>query len=186
MTPTDDPARRLQTLTDTLALARRDLAAQRPGSDDDAAVLAHLRTVMQPAPAPAWAMPGGRALQRWAGRGSGLLLALTLTLGLLLAAVLVGPPGAAARPDALTDALANPLADPLADTGFMPLVTPDEWRQALAQQAQAPVFLVPTRLPRERLALMGLPFDAARAEQPVQAELMVHPSGQLLAVRFVQ
>lgn len=180
MTPTDDPARRLHTLTEALALARRDLAAQRPGSDDDAAVLAHLRTALQPATAPAWALPGGRALQRWAGQGGGLLLALTLTLGLLLGAVLVGPPGTAARPEAA------PMGSALADTGFMPLVTPAEWRQALAQQAQAPVFLVPTSLPRERLALMGLPFDAARAEQPVQAELMVHPSGQLLAVRFVQ
>jgi hypothetical protein len=43
----------------------------------------------------------------------------------------------------------------------------------------------PAELPRERLALLGLPFDAARADETVRAELMLHPSGQVLAVRFL-
>jgi hypothetical protein len=169
--PSPTPGRP-QTLHEALAQARRDLAAQRPSSDNDAAVLAQLRTLARPAPAAAWALPGARMLRRVSAWGGGGLLALVLVLG----AVLVGPPGAAPAPAALT----------LADTGFMPLVSPEEWRSTLAQQAQAPVLLVPTSLPRERLALMGLPFDATQADQPVQAELMVHPSGQLLAVRFVQ
>jgi hypothetical protein len=40
-------------------------------------------------------------------------------------------------------------------------------------------------LPRDRLALLGLPFDAARADEPVRAELMLNPSRQGLAVRLM-
>ena len=68
----------------------------------------------------------------------------------------------------------------------MPVVSADEWRQAMAGDAQAAVWLMPAELPRERLALLGLPFDAGRAEQTVHAELMLHPSGRLLAVRVLQ
>ncbi len=173
-----------QTLSDALAQARRELAPQRPSSGDDAAVLARLRELRDAHPL-ALAQPsagGGLGSRlgawsaggRWSRWGGGLFVAMALVLG----AVLVGPPGGAVGP--------APGVEDRVDTGFLPLVSPEEWRRTLAQQAQAPVFLVPAQLPRERLALMGLPFDAARAEQPVQAELMVHPSGQLLAVRFVQ
>jgi len=170
-----------RTLSAALAQARRELAAQGPSSADDAAVLARLREVRDAHPVLAAQPAGGAALRwrraawgRWGRWGGGFALAL----GLVLGAILVGPPGRALAP--------APTPVDVADTGFLPLVSHDEWRRALAQQAQAPVLLVPAQLPRERLALMGLPFDAARAEQPVQAELMVHPSGQLLAVRFVQ
>ena len=37
----------------------------------------------------------------------------------------------------------------------------------------------------ERLALLGLPFDAARADEFVRAELMLNPHGQVLAVRLL-
>ena len=36
------------------------------------------------------------------------------------------------------------------------------------------------------LAALGLPFDATRAGESVRAELLVRPSGQVLAVRFLQ
>jgi len=41
-------------------------------------------------------------------------------------------------------------------------------------------------MPRERMALLGLPFDPARAGQPVRAELLMQPSGEVLAVRFLR
>jgi hypothetical protein len=144
---------------------------QRPRSEDDVDVLTQLRQLVQPA-TPTLVVAGSQALRRVATWGGGGALAV----GLLLAAVLIGPPSSAP-----TSAPAD-----VVDTGFMPLVSSSEWQRTLAEQRQAPVFLIPATLPRERLALMGLPFDAARADQPVQAELMLHPSGQLLAVRFVQ
>ena len=79
-----------------------------------------------------------------------------------------------------------PSPAPLADSGFLPLVSQAQWQQAMAGQQQAAVWLMPTEMPRERLALLGLPYDAARADEPLRAELMVHANGQLLAVRFLQ
>ena len=56
---------------------------------------------------------------------------------------------------------------------------------ALATGRDAAVWLQPAELPRERLALLGLPFDTARAEELVRAELMLNPRGQVLAVRLL-
>lgn len=46
-------------------------------------------------------------------------------------------------------------------------------------------WLVRTEMPEERLAALGLPYDPARAGESVRAELLMHPSGEVLAVRFV-
>lgn len=163
-------------LSRQLQAAREQLAAQRPSSQADATVLGHLTRLQQQqshalaaqaVPAAGPRRPVQRALRgmAWAA-GTLLLLA-----GALLT---LAPPVPEAGPN------------PMADSGFMPVVSREEWRQALASQREAPLWLMPAELPRERLALLGLPFDPARADQRVQAELMVHPSGQLLAVRFVQ
>lgn len=63
---------------------------------------------------------------------------------------------------------------------FVPLATPDRWP---ADAGAA--WLVRTELRGHRLAAMGLPFDPAQAGESVRAELLVHPSGELLAVRFM-
>ena len=42
--------------------------------------------------------------------------------------------------------------------------------------------LVNTELRRDRLVALGLPFDPARAGDSVRAELLVRPSGEVLAV----
>lgn len=64
--------------------------------------------------------------------------------------------------------------------GFLPLVPPEHWpREA------APAWLVSTELPGERLAALGLPYDPAHAGDSVRAELLLHPSGEVLAVRFL-
>ena len=64
--------------------------------------------------------------------------------------------------------------------GFVPLVPPERWPQEAAA-----AWLVRTELPGERLAALGLPYDPARAGDRVGAELLLHPSGEVLAVRLV-
>jgi hypothetical protein len=64
--------------------------------------------------------------------------------------------------------------------GFMPLVPPERWPQDTAQ-----AWLVSTELQGERLAALGLPYDPARAGNSVRAELLLRPSGEVLAVRFL-
>ena len=71
----------------------------------------------------------------------------------------------------------------LAGTAFLPLGGADRLPQ-LAQDGGV-AWLVRTELPRERLGLLGLPFDPARAGDRVPAELLLNPSGEVLAVRIV-
>jgi hypothetical protein len=65
--------------------------------------------------------------------------------------------------------------------GFMPLVPEEDW-----PTGDAPAWVVNTELRRDRLVALGLPFDPARAADSVRAELLVRPSGEVLAVRFLQ
>jgi hypothetical protein len=163
------------TTPDWLKPARAELARLHPGAAQDAALLARLteqqhllrvrRQVDETAEAhePRW-------LRRLAW-GSGALGATAAVL--LSAMLLLDPPGT-------QTARAAP-----AGSGFIPLVPEGEFRAALAAGRSAAVWLQPTELPRERLALLGLPFDAARVDETVRAELMLNPSGQVLAVRIL-
>ena len=154
---------------DWLQPCREAFARLRPDATQDAAVLAaltsqlHARHAVADVNEPHW-------LRRLAW-GSG---ALGATAALLLSAVLLLDP---------PDSRATPLVE--AGSGFIPLVPEREFRAALAAGHSAAVWLQPTELPRERLALLGLPFDAARADEPVHAELMLNPLGQVLAVRIL-
>lgn len=152
----------------TLAQARAELARLRPGPALDAEMLARLTQLQAHLQAQADPVAEPRWLRRLAW-GSGLAGAATALLMSLM--LLVDPPGSAA------------VGVARADSGFIPLVTDGELRRATAREAA--VWLQPAELPRERLALLGLPFDAARADEPVRAELMVHASGQVLAVRLL-
>jgi hypothetical protein len=116
---------------------------------------------------PAWRLP-----RAWAWSGAAAC-ALALLLSLLLA--LPWPaPASGARADARL----------VATSGFVPLVGPERWRQ-LTADAATPAWLVTTELPRERLAAIGLPFDPARAAEPVRAELLMHASGDVIALRVI-
>ncbi len=159
-------------LGELLAEAGRQLAERRPSSAQDAAVLARLASVQRSRLREPVLLHGGPGVLQRAARGGvwafgGLLLLATALL-------FIEPPGSA------------PPGMAAYDSGFMPVVSAEEWRQALNGEAQAAVWLMPTELPRERLALLGLPFDTERAGQTVHAELMLHPSGRLLAVRVLQ
>ena len=155
--------------------ARAEFDRRQPGAEQDAALLAHLTeqqrllrmrrmaTETAEAHAPRW-------LRRLAW-GSGTLGA---TAAMLLAAMLLLDPPGSQTAQAAT-----------AGSGFIPLVPERELQAALTAGRSAAVWLQPTELPRERLALLGLPFDAARADETVRAELMLNPSGQVLAVRIL-
>lgn len=72
-------------------------------------------------------------------------------------------------------------------TDFMPVANTERWARLMADaREQGSAWVVPAELPRDSLASMGLPYDPSRAGEPVRAELLVHTSGDVLAVRFVQ
>jgi hypothetical protein len=68
---------------------------------------------------------------------------------------------------------------------FLPLAPPERWTQLGRDGADA-AWLVTTEMPRDRLAALGLPFDPSRAGESVRAEVLMHPSGEVLAVRFLR
>ncbi len=155
--------------------ARAEFARLQTGAEQDAVLLAHLTEQQQQLRACRIAAEAADAHEaRWLrllAWGSGALGATAAVL--LTAMLLLDPPGTQI-------AQAAP-----AGSGFIPLVPEGEFRAALSAPRSAAVWLQPTELPRERLALLGLPFDAARADETVRAELMLNPSGQVLAVRIL-
>jgi hypothetical protein len=75
---------------------------------------------------------------------------------------------------------------PVNGTAFVPVVPPQRLAQLARQPLEAgPPWIVSAEMPRERLAAFGLPFDPTRAGEPVRAELLLHPAGEVLAVRIV-
>ncbi len=63
---------------------------------------------------------------------------------------------------------------------FMAVAPAERW-----PRGSTPAWLVGTELQRERLPALGLPYDPARAGESVRAELLLHPSGEVLAVRLL-
>lgn len=81
--------------------------------------------------------------------------------------------------------LVPPAEDSRAAAGFMPVVPAERWLR-LAEAGAPPAWVVTADVPRARLAGLGLPFDPARAAEPVRAELLMNPAGEVLAVRLAQ
>lgn len=125
-----------------------------------------------PAPAPAAPAPRWSAGQLWLQiRRPWLLSGASVCAAVVVGSVLLmlgGP------------ALEAPVPE-LRMSGFVPVVPADRW-----PSEDSAAWLVSTELQRDRLAALGLPFDPSRAGESVRAELLVRPSGQVLAVRFVQ
>lgn len=69
-------------------------------------------------------------------------------------------------------------------SGFVPLLPPERWPAARGEAT--PAWLVSAELSGERLAALGLPFDPSRAGERVRAELLMHASGDVLAVRLLR
>jgi hypothetical protein len=155
--------------------ARAEFAKLQPDAEQDAGLLTGLTAQQRALRARQLALQASEGHEpRWLRRLAWGTGGLGATAALLLSAVLLlDPPGTQA-------AQAAPIG-----SGFIPLVPEREFRAALEAGRSAAVWLQPTELPRERLALLGLPFDAARAVETVRAELMLNPSGQVLAVRIL-
>ena len=164
MTPPTPPRGRgtppPETLAQVLARAAQELQAQEPPAGLRESLLRRVAPPGAPvAPAvPAAARPRWRA---WAWSGGVAALAMLLVASTVL--LLVPPPAA-----------------PGGGGDFVPLVAREDW----PDEASA-AWLVPSELPQERLAALGLPYDPARAAEPVRAELLVHPSGLVLALRLI-
>ena len=161
-----------------LLSARAEFARLQPDAEQDAAVLARLSEQHRVQRARQLDIKAAEAHEpRWLRRlawGGG---ALGATAAVMLSAVLLLDPP---QSSALQTAQAA-----TGGSGFIPLVPEREFRAALEAGRIAAIWLQPAELPRERLALLGLPFDAARADETVRAELMLNPSGQVLAVRIL-
>ena len=71
--------------------------------------------------------------------------------------------------------------DVAADEGFVTLVNNAVWVRAHAGTGRT--WLVTTELPRSRLAALGLPYDPSRAGERMDAQFLMHSSGEVLAVR---
>ena len=89
------------------------------------------------------------------------------------AAFVVGIAALTMQPVALAPAVASPAP-------FIALTSMD------TIEAESAAQIVAAQMPRAALADFGLPVDPARADQPVQAELLLSPRGVVLAVRFVE
>lgn len=154
------PSRPTATLRQALDQAREQLQQQRPPAELARAIQAHMAT----APRPGGGSPP--LLRRWAWPG-GLACALLLVGSVVL---MIGDQAHSPQPQASPHM-----------AGFLPLVPKEDW-----PQGTAPAWLVQTELRHDRLAALGLPVDPARAGEGVPAELLVRPSGEVLAVRFLQ
>jgi hypothetical protein len=74
-----------------------------------------------------------------------------------------------------------------AGSPFVALVSQERLQQLAREPlAEGPPWVVATEIPRERLAAFGLPYDPARAGESVRTELLMHPAGEVLAVRIVR
>lgn len=144
------------TLAATLRAAADELRVQQPPPALQARISAALPR------ARAAANPSRRGTWIWSG-------AAAFATVLLGAALLVLRPA----PPLMVD-------DGLRFGAFVRVAPAERWP---AGETQA--WLVRTEMPEERLAALGLPYDPARAGESVHAELLMHPSGEVLAVRFV-
>ncbi|MBP6898827.1 MAG: hypothetical protein KBC73_02000 [Burkholderiaceae bacterium] len=177
LSPPHDGAPALATLAQALGLLRDDLQRQPVPPLSPRALLALQARQGVSAVAPA-AVPvgvggegtgsaGGGSRWWWGAALTGLALCASLWL------MLVPPPPRAAPPG---DWQAS---------GFVPVVGAERWQRLLRDTPGGAAWLVASELPRERLAALGLPFDPARAGEAVPAELLLHPSGEVLAVRVL-
>ena len=86
--------------------------------------------------------------------------------------------------------MAGPAADdrhsPMAQAGaagFVPVAPRERWERLRDDGGAA--WVVNTEMQQQRLAHWGLPYDPARAADPVRAELLMRGSGEVLAVRVL-
>ncbi|SEL76700.1 hypothetical protein SAMN05216359_11650 [Roseateles sp. YR242] len=160
---TSDDAPRFIRLADWLWSGARELQERHPTQAQQMATLDAMRASFASRQAatrrPRW---------RWWLAGPGLCAAaLMACVGLLSLA----PPGESGAVVAR-------------GSDFIVLVSAERWA-AYQSGGTNTAWLVPTDVPRERLALLGLPYDPGAAAEPVHTELLIHASGDVLAMRVL-
>jgi len=178
--PQDDPVPTRVPLRAALDAARQAFAAERPPPSLQPRVLAAMAAAhgQRRAAAPGGTSPGravtaGFDLAGWrwpAAAAFAVVLPLSIAVALLTSPARVDTRAVRADAGAVS-------------SGFVPLPAADVLRRAAAPDE--PAWVVTTEMPRERLGLLGLPYDPARAGESVRAELLMHGSGTVLAVRLV-
>jgi hypothetical protein len=158
--PLHDRATAPFSLAQALRQAAAELAGQAPPPALQARVLAAARAARATPP------PVRRGRRRWA-TAAACACALAGTALLVLMGMQRLPPAPA------QSAVAGA-------PGFLALVPADAWPTEATT-----AWLVSTELQGERLAALGLPYDPARAGERLRAQLLLHPSGEVLAVRLV-
>lgn len=183
MNPNPDDTAPPPELAGALTQLRIDLA----GVQAPPAVWTRVRSAALPvatAHAPAASRAGMRPAITWPTLAAGMAM-----LAALLLVWWVGPghQPSVRTPVAAPDMGAGPVGRVPRASGFVPVASPERFAELWQGGAQAaPAWVVRTELPRERLAALGLPYDPARAGEPVHAELLMHPSGDVLAVRLTR
>ena len=187
MNPTSDPRAGDSALPPELADAFAQLRIDLAGAHAPPAVWARVRgAALQAAMprAPSGAVAGVRPAIAWPTLAAGMAVMAAL---LLVWWVGPGRHQPARPPVATPDMGAGPVGRVPRASGFVPVASPERFAELWQGGAQAaPAWVVRTELPRERLAALGLPYDPARAGEPVHAELLMHPSGDVLAVRLTR
>ena len=127
------------------------------------------------------------------GKAWGIALLVLIALVALMIGSGSTPLGRA--PDASSAAQLS-MAQPSAEDDFVPVATPQRWKQLVPRLSNATsdisgeagtgarAWVVAAEVPAAQLARFGLPFDPSRAGEPVRAELLLHSSGEILAVRL--
>jgi hypothetical protein len=147
-------------LTRRFALAAHELRQQLPPANLQAAIRRRLDRASEEPRRKSWG-----AWLGWAGLST---MTATVAIALAIHSMLPGDAAPAAATAADSD-------------GYVRLVSADEWQRA---QVDARTWVVHTELPQARMAALGLPYDPARAGERVPAQLLMHSSGDVLAVRF--
>jgi len=169
-------------LAGAIARLRIDLA----GVHAPPAVWTRVRRAAPAAQTQRPAMPARSPVLAWPTAAAGIAVMLAL---LLVWAVGPGRPSVPSAPTGTStpEVSAGPVGRVPRASGFVPVASPEQFAELWQGGAQAaPAWVVRTELPRERLAALGLPYDPARAGEPVHAELLMHPSGDVLAVRLTR
>lgn len=123
--------------------------------------------------APRTARSAGAALRFWLQRWPAWPSVAACAAVILLSVLLMWQPRRTVEPVAP------------ADSAFVPIVPAERWA-LLTSAPESPAWLISAELSQQRLGQFGLPYDPARAAEMRKAQLLVAPSGEVLAVRLLQ